>query len=233
MRGCLTVLVLALLAALLGAWVGAPIVARDAVAVALRTSGFTAKSLSIRVSANPPPLLLLGHADRVHIVAGGAAVRGLQADSLDFTLSDVDLASRTFGSVDGTLVGARIAQPAGTTFSAGEVDVAGPTDAALATLQLDAADLRAMLQSAYGDAGRTAPAAVEPVPPSELAVTVAGKREVGRLAIDGGSLVMRVGDLVLRLASPGPDLPLELRTVSVGSGGVVVGGVIDVAALLP
>lgn len=234
MRGCLTVLALGLVALLLAAWFLPPILARDAVEVALRSSGFTAQTMSIHVSENPPPFLLLGRADQVHVVATGAKVRGLRADSLDVTLAHVDVARRSFASIDGTLSGVSVPQGGGGAFSASEVDISGPTNAAVTTLRLSPADVVAMVLAAYGAAAREVPIGVELLPPSGLTLTFAGRQEAASLAVGSdGSLLMRAGSLSFTLARPEPDLPLQIRTVAVDASGLVVSGVMDARSLLP
>ncbi len=234
MRGCLTILALSLVALFLAAWFLPPILARDAVEVALKSSGFTATSLSIHVSENPPPLLLLGRADQVHVVATGASVRGLRAQSLDVTLHDVDVATRSFASIEGTLQGASVPESGGGRFSVAEVDISGPTSAAVTTLHLQPADVVAMVLAADRSVGADVPVGVELVPPSGLSLTFAGRQEAATLAIGAdGSLLMRAGSLSTTLARPGPDLPLQLRTVAVNASDLVVTGAMDARNLLP
>ncbi len=235
MRSCLTTLALLLVAAGLAAWFIPPIVAGYIVEGALSSAGFTATSTAIAVQADPPPLLLLGHADTVTITAVAADVRGLHIDRLDVSLADVDLVGRSFASIEGTLYAVRVEQPDGLGFVASEVDIRGPSEAAATTLRIGAADVRSMVAAAYAAGARGAPPiVVDLAPPAGLVLLVGGLHEQAILTVGSdGSLIMQLGGVAITLARPAPGLPLRLRSLSVSPDMLLINGLIDARRLVP
>jgi len=112
MRGCLFVLVIGAAIVAGAAWFGAPPLAATVIASILEGSGYHATSSTITVSANPPPRLLIGHADRVTIDGRGVTWRTFRASRIQLTLGDVDLFGRTAGTINGTITGASSRPPA-------------------------------------------------------------------------------------------------------------------------
>lgn len=120
MRSCLIrlLILIALVFALL--WFGLPIGASWLATNALNASGFTGTGTKVEVSSNPPPLLLLGHADSIHLTSSQVGIGDLHAAGVDLTLGKVELFSRQIGSVTGTLRGSalplRMASPSRSTW---------------------------------------------------------------------------------------------------------------------
>src|SRR5258705_10274998 len=103
MRGCLSVLVLAVVFVGIAIWFGGPPLASAVVRTALTGSGFVAETLDVTVVADPPLTLGVGRASRVTIPATGATWDDLHLASLDMTLHSVDLVARTAATVCGRL----------------------------------------------------------------------------------------------------------------------------------
>jgi hypothetical protein len=107
MRGCLFVLVLAaaLIAAI--AWFAPAPIVSAVIGGALQSSGYQSSSTTITATADPPPRLLLGHADRIAIDSTDVAWKALRARHLALTLEGVDPPARRTGPW--TIEGAKIA----------------------------------------------------------------------------------------------------------------------------
>jgi hypothetical protein len=231
-RGCLFVLLVgvALIAGV--AWFGAAPLASAAIGAALRGSGFQAGSSTVSVSADPPPRLLLGHADRVEISGSDVVWKGLRAGRLALTLTDVDLLRRTAGNLRGTIDGAELDTGPGSPAMDASVRLEGPADAAIAAITVPASAVRAAVLAALQDTN-AAITDVRLVSPDRLRlVTPLGSVE-GQFVISG--------DRDLGIATPlgtvtvlgiGPSLPLRLVDVSVADGALHLDGLLDVETLL-
>jgi hypothetical protein len=233
MRGCLFVLLVgaALLAGV--AWYGSPTLANAAIAAALGGSGFRAASSTITATADPPPRLLLGHADRVSITGSDVDWQALHARRLALSLDDVDLLSRTAASIRGSLDDARLDDGNGGTAAARSIRIAGPAAAATTTIQVDASAVR---QAAISTAARNFGVTISDVKlaaPDRLQLVTPGATIDGRLTIgaDGAlALTTRLGAVpILRID---PSLPLRLTAVSVVDGGLQLTGALNVETLL-
>jgi hypothetical protein len=146
-----------------------------------------------------------------------------------------DLVSRSFASIEGTLYGVRVEQPDGLGFVASEVDIRGPSEAAVTSLRIGAADVRSMVAAAYAAGARGAPPiGVDLAPPAGLVLLVGGLREQAILTVGAdGSLIMQLGGVAITLARPAPGLPLRLRSLSVSPDVLVIDGLIDARRWLP
>jgi len=113
MRSCLIQLLIAVAVIFALLWFGLPFGASWLATNALTAAGFTGTDTKVTVSADLPPRILLGHADKIQLTATDASVGGLYAASIDVTLSDVELIDRTFASAHGTLKGVRVPAPNG------------------------------------------------------------------------------------------------------------------------
>jgi len=231
-RGCLFVLVLA--AAFLAglAWFGAPILASSVISAALQNAGFRAGSSTVSATGDPPPMLLLGRADRVEIVATDVDFRTFHAASLDLILTDVDVAAHTADRIMGLIGGATFATAAGEPTTA-DVDIDGTASSADATIVVDRATVSqvvtATLQQRFGvTASRT-----ELVAPDVLRISIPGATVEGRLVIDAsGAIALSTPLGSSPILSLDPSFPLRLRSVRVEGGGLRVGAVLDATALL-
>ena len=103
MRSCLIQLVILFAVAFCLLWFALPLGVGALVTGALNASGFSGADTKVDVSASPPPLLLTGHADKIHITSSQVSISDLHAAGVDVILRDVDMLGRKIGTVSGTL----------------------------------------------------------------------------------------------------------------------------------
>src|SRR3954471_20933144 len=126
MRGCLSVLVLAVVFVLAVTWFAGPLLAGAVVERALAGSGFAGEATSVTVTADPPLELLVGHVDRLEVRSRDARMGQLDAQRLAVELSDVNLLTRRFSRVDGRLDGVVLHGTDGSTVDARSIRLLGP-----------------------------------------------------------------------------------------------------------
>jgi hypothetical protein len=232
-RGCFFILVLgaALLAGI--AWFGSVPIAATVIGAALGSSGFHARSSTITATADPPPRLLLGHADRVSITGSDVDWHALHANQLSLTLDDVDLFRRSAARIRGSISGARLDDGAGGSAAATSIVVDGPADAAATTIIVDPAAVRAAIVSAAASRFGMSIDDARLVAPDRLQlVTPVGSID-GRLTIDpAGALAFDTRLGTVPILTIDPSLPLRLRSVAVVDGGLRLDGVLDAESLL-
>jgi hypothetical protein len=232
-RGCLFVLSIgvALLAA--GAWFGAQPIATAAIGAVLGSSGFHAASSTISATADPPPRLLLGHADRISVTGSDVDWRALHADRLTLTLDDVDLLSRTAGSIHGSVDGAELDDGAGGTAKATSIDFAGRADAAETTVVVAPGEVRAAIVAAAAQRFGIQISDVRLAAPNRLQLVTSLATLDGTLSIDGnGALALDTPLGSIPILSIDPSLPLRLDSVAVVDGALHLTGTLDAEALL-
>jgi hypothetical protein len=232
MRGCLGILVLAVVLAGVGGWFFGLPVAGLLVETGLGAGGLQAADLDVAVETEPRWELLGGRADRVRIVATDANLRGSSVDRVDVDLADVSIADRRAGRVDGELDGVTVHDdgPAdGLRIERIRLDGGNPIVATAEIADHEAADLVAR---GVRDRTGSEPQSVVLAAPDRLSIGLGPTTLTGRLTVDAdGSLVLDVpgiagaviGQLVLVDASA---LPIELRSVTVRDGIVVLEGVL-------
>jgi hypothetical protein len=231
-RGCLFVLVVA--AAVLSgvAWFGAPILASSVISAALQNAGFHAGSSTVSATADPPPKLLLGRADRVEIVATDVGFREFHAASLDLILTDVDVTARTAGRIGGRIGGATLITSAGAPTTA-DVDIDGPANAADASIVVDGATVSQVVKGTLKQKFGVTVSATELVAPDILRITIPGATVEGRLVIDAaGAIALSTPLGSSPILSLDPSFPLRLRSIQVEGGDLRVGAVLDATVLL-
>lgn len=232
MRGCFFILVLgaALLAGI--AWFGSAPIASTAIGAALGGSGYRAGSSTITATADPPPRLLLGHADRVSITGSDVDWHALHANRLSLTLDDVDLFRRSAGRIRGSVSGARIDDGAGGSVAATSIAIDGPADSAATTIVVDAAAVRAAIVSAAASRFGISISDARLVAPDRLQLVTGLGSIDGRLTIDpAGALAFDTRLGTVPILTIDPSLPLRLRSVAVMDSGLRLDGVLNVQAL--
>jgi hypothetical protein len=233
MRSCLIQIVLVAFVIVLLLWFGLPIAVSALATRALASSGFSGTDTKVEVSANPPPLLITGHADSVHIASKQVGVSDLHASSVDVTLKGVDLLSRKIDSVEGTLTGVGVAAPNGDTVQISTVTLSGPADNAVATCALSIAATEALAESQLKSQGVNAQ--VQLKAPNLVTLNVGGKAFGGHLAAREGQLFL-VSDSPampsVLLIAPGNGNPFRVTGVNIDSSSVNVTGTLDVQDLL-
>jgi len=233
MRGCLFVVVLA--AALLAtiAWFAPAPIVSALIGSALQSSGYQASSTSITATADPPPRLLLGHADRIAIDSSDVSWKALRARKLDLTLDGVDLFARKADQVHGTVVGAEIADGRGGTAAASTIELDGPANAAAATITVDRSTVEALVQAAVQERFGVTVSSVDLLEPDRLRIVTPGLTAEASLVIaDDGSLAVTTPLGTAPIVRIDPSLPLHLRTVEVVPAGLRLVGRLDVSGLL-
>jgi hypothetical protein len=233
MRSCLVQLLVlvALVCGLL--WFGLPIGAAWLATNALRTAGFTGTDTSVTVTANPPLVLLTGHADAIHVTSNAVSISDLHAASIDVTLGKVDLIGRTIGTVGGTLSGVSIAVTHGNPITAERVTLKGSAAATQATLKLSPAQAQALAVAQLAAQGLTA--AVALTAPNRVTIRVAGKTVAAHLEATDGILLLvpdAPGVPIVPLISPGPGNPFRVTGASIAADGVTLTGTVDLASML-
>jgi hypothetical protein len=233
MRSCLVQL-LVLLALVFGlAWFGLPIGAAWLATNALRTAGFTGTDTAVTVTANPPFLLLTGHADAIHVTSDAVSISDLHAAGIDVTLGRVDLIGRTIGTVQGTLTGVTIAVTHGDPVTAERVTLAGSAAATEATIKLAPAEAQALAVAQLKAQGLAA--TVTLTAPDKVTLKVAGKTVTAHLEAADGILLLvpdAPGVPIVPLISPGPGNPFRVTGASIAADGVTLAGTVDLQSLL-
>src|SRR5258705_598275 len=90
MRGCLSVLILAIAFLAVGVWFGGPPLASAVVRSTLTSTGFASDTLDVEVNADPPLTLAVGRAKAVDITATGVRWNGLRLATLELSLGSGD-----------------------------------------------------------------------------------------------------------------------------------------------
>ena len=234
MRSCLIQILIMVAVVFCLLWFALPFGVSALATGALNASGFNGTDTKVEVSANPPFVLLTGHADTVRIRSTEAKVGDLHAGRVDVTLGDVDLLSRAIGTVSGTLEGVRVAAPNGDPVTIDMVELHGSATATTATANMSVAEAQALAESQLKtQTGIAAKVALKA--PNLVTVTAGGKSQAGRLVTTNGSLLLvPSGDTLptVTLISPGSGNPFRVTSVTVGLAGVTLVGTIDIQNLL-
>ena len=235
MRGCLTSFFVLIALGLVASWLFLPPIAAGAIDQGLQLAGFHGDGRRVTVVASPPLELLALHADKVRVQASDVSYHGLEVGSVDVTLGDVALFDRTAGTIDGTLTGVSFSGVDGLPVSVASIGLSGTRGVVDATIALSAADVRSLATTAVKTATGTAPTKVTLTAPNKVAVTSGKKTVSGTLDVDdaGGLVFVPTGGGSLSgpidLVRPGPDVPLRLESVTVGSQGATLKGTVDPA----
>src|SRR5260370_30642821 len=91
MRGCLSVLILAIAFLVVGVWFGGPPLASAIVRSTLSSTGFASDTLAAEVTADPPFTLAVGRARSVAITAPRVPRNRLRLATLPRNLGSADL----------------------------------------------------------------------------------------------------------------------------------------------
>jgi hypothetical protein len=221
MRSCLIQLVLLFALVFCLLWFALPLGVGALATGALNASGFSGTDTKVEVSASPPPMLLTGHADKIHITSSQVSISDLHAASVDVTLRDIDMLSRKIGTVGGTLEGVRVAAPNG-------------DPVATATCRMSVATVQTLAQSQLKTQTGIA-AKVVLKSPNLVTITVNGKSQSGRLLTSNGSLLLVPNGNTLptvTLIAPGAGNPFRVTSVTIGLADLTLVGTINVQDLL-
>jgi len=233
-RSCLIQLFMTVAVIFALLWFGLPFAASWLATTALNSAGFTGTNTKVDVSANLPPRILLGHADRIRLTSTQVGVGDLHAGSIDMTLGDVELIDRKIGTVQGTLTDVRVPAPNGDPITIDSATLSGAGASATATLTTSSAELIQLAQAQYSEVTKTA-ATVKLVAPDKVTVTVKGKSEPGRLVVVNGGIVLVPTNTSLPtvpLIESGTGNPFHFTSITVGATTVTLVGTIDLQSLL-
>jgi hypothetical protein len=231
-RGCLSVLILAAIFVVAGAWFGGPPIAEALVSTGLTASGLRSDDLHVEVEAEPPLTLALGRADRVNVDATDVEWNGLTADTLDLVLRDVDFLGRTAGETSGRMTGVELpnVDPPG---SKATVEIDGPGDSATVTVTIDDATVEAMAIEAFEEKLGVRPSNAELSEPNVIRVQAGPVTAAGALTVGpDGSLGVATALGTVTVLEPSPSQPIRLASASVEGGDLVLTGTLDVGELL-
>jgi hypothetical protein len=234
MRSCLIQLLI-LVAVVFGLlWFGLPIGAGWLASNALNAAGFSGTDTKVEVSSNPPPLLLTGHADRIHVTSTQVSVGDLHAATLDFSLGGVSLLDRTIGTIDGTLTGVKMPAPDGKPVVIDSATVTGPASHAKATLKLARSAVETLAsQQLKSQAGINATMTL--AAPNKVTVKIGTQSQPGSLVVKDGELDVVPSSPSLPTAvllKSGDGNPFTLTSVVISGDVVTLTGEIDVEQLL-
>jgi hypothetical protein len=214
-------------------WFGLPFGASWLATNSLNAGGFTGTDTKVDVSAYPPPVLLTGHADSIHLTSSQVGIGDLHAASLDLTLGKVELFSRQIGTVAGTLEGVRVAAPDGQPVTVDTVKLSGAASSASAEMDVSMAEAQRLAVAQLKSLGIAA--TVTLAAPNRITVTAGGRSQPGRLVAAAGALVLVPdGDSLptVTLMEPGAGNPFQLSSVAIAADHLTLVGTIDVQALL-
>jgi hypothetical protein len=233
MRGCAFVLLFAVVVLGAAAWFGSGPVASAAIGAALQGSGYRSTDTRITVTAEPPPRLLLGHADRVAIDGSDVDWQTLHAGRVKLLLEDVDLFGRTADRVTGSIDDARIDDGRGGTATASSIEVAGPLAAAEATITVEEDTVRGLVLAAAVSRLPVEVTDVELIGPDRLRLVTPGATVEGSLVVDpDGTLGFSTPLGSLPILRIDPASRLTLRSADVIGGKLRLLGTLDLASLL-
>lgn len=233
MRSCLIQLLVLVAVVFALLWFGLPFGASWLATNSLNAGGFTGTDTKVDVSAYPPPVLLTGHADSIHLTSSQVGIGDLHAASLDLTLGKVELFSRQIGTVSGTLEGVRVATPDGQPVTVDTVKLSGAASSASAEMDVSMAETERLAVAQLKSLGIAA--TVTLAAPNKIAVTAGGRSQPGRLVAAAGALLLVPdGDALptVTLMEPGSGNPFQLSSVTIEAGQLKLIGTIDMQALL-
>jgi hypothetical protein len=232
-RGCLSVLVLAIVFLVAGAWLAGPPVAAFIVEAGLATAGFHGRDTEVMVRADPPFELLTAHADSVDIDSDDVTVDQFTAGHLQLSLTDADLLNRRFADVDGRLDDVTMTTGGNSTLKATRVEVTGDPSEADMTIHVSREVLaQVALETASSELGVEADE-IEFGSPDEVRLVSGATTIAGHLVIHQGGLSIEIGlpsSPRIDLIEAGPGL--RLTSVSIDDGAMVLHGVLNVERLL-
>ena len=231
MRGCLSVLIIAAIFVVVGAWFGGPPIAEALVTTGLTSSGMHSDDLKVDVKSEPPLRLAIGRADEIDVDGTDVEWNGMTADALHLVLEDVDFLGRTAAHVNGRLTGVELpnVDPPG---SKATVDIEGPGDAAVVTITIDGATVERMAAEAFQQKLGVRPTSTTLSEPNVIRFTAGPVTAAGALTIGpDGSLGVSTPLGTVTVLRPSPSQPIQFTSVAVEGGDLVLTGTFDVASL--
>jgi hypothetical protein len=231
-RGCLGLLVLAIILVVAGVWFGGPPIAAVLVRTSLGSAGLRSEDLDVSVQADPPLDLALGHADRLVVTGTNVAWDDYHAETLNLALDDVDLLDRSAARATGALTGIELpgVEPPGSTATA---EIAGRGPSASVMITIDRSTAEAMAAAAFKRETGIRPSSTTLSEPNVIrfkagqidgsgAITIGRDGSLGVATPQGGVVVL----------GPGASEPIRLTGVAVKGDDLVLTGTVDIASLI-
>jgi hypothetical protein len=246
MRSCLMALLLTVVLGSVALWLTLPMLAGYVIQAGLGVSGFHGTGTSVEVKADPPFIVLIGHADSVHLTSTDVSVADLRADRVDLRLDGVAVISRHAAAVHGSFEGVEVvaAKTAGQTeetvvVELQKVTLEGPSNRTSATIVMSGEEA-ARLAQAQLKAATGINATVALKAPDVVTLMAGGKTETGHLVVKDGALILQPDAATLptlTLMKPGSGNPFSLDSAVVGTDStgadiLTLTGTIEIQALL-
>ena len=233
MRGCLSVLILAVGFLVAGTWLAGPAVAGFIVESGLSSAGFNGTNTSVKVTTDPPFEVITGHADQVEIDSDDATIDRFTAGNVQLGLTDANLLNRTFERVDGTLEDVTLEGSGDASLEADRVELRGDPSEADMTIRVTSEALGTAATELFRQQLGVDVDEVTFEAPDKVLFTAGSTTIAGQFVIHEGGLSMNVNlpgaqriDLVE--ASRG----FRLTNVGIDDDGMTLDGVLDVERLL-
>lgn len=217
-------------------WVALPVAASTLAGVAVGAAGLHGEDVSVSVSADPPFKLLLLEADTARVRSGASTWRGVTFGQLDLTFKGLRLGAVP-GTVEGRLDRVEFPDSAGATLRAGTVFVSGTASTPDVRVEIAAADFQSLVGRALPAGLSGVSTLIELSPPDQVRIHTPLGEIVARLVLgqDGRlNLVFSgpgAGSVSIAILEPGAALPLQLHSVEVDGGNVVLRGTVDARSL--
>jgi hypothetical protein len=233
MRGCLSVVILAIVFVATGTWLAGPAVAAFVIESGLSAAGFNGSNTSVTVTADPPFEVLTGKVDRVDIESDDTKLDQFRAGKVELSLTDANLLARTYATVTGGLDDVTVEGSGDLSLEAERVDLEGDPSSADMTVEVT----REALSNAALDLFRQQLGVdvdtVKFAAPNKVAFTAGSTTIAGQFVIHEGGLSMTVnlpGAERIDLLEAGRGF--RLTKVAIDDDGMTLNGVLDVERLL-
>jgi hypothetical protein len=208
----------------------APLLVGPLLTQTVRDQGVRSGNLAVTVALFDPTILL-GRSRSMHVSADDVDMSPAAIGSLELTLGDVSYFDQSWATVDGEMRDIQL-ETGGQRFAVDTLTVAGPANAANATVRLSADETESLVRFAAGREGLR----VDDVRFSGTGVRVglAGVQADALLGVRGGALVLLLpgGEGGVALIQPAPSDPWQLSEAWVSDEGLNLRGVVDTTRLV-
>jgi hypothetical protein len=217
-------------------WVGLPVAASTLAGVAVGAAGLHGDTVSVSVNADPPFKLLLLEADTLRVQSGPSSWRGVTFGQLDLTFTELRLGTGP-GTVEGHIDRVEFPDTRGGTLRAATVLVSGAAATPDVRVEFPAADIRSLIGRALPAELSAVSTLIELVPPDQVRLHTALGDIVAHLVLgQDGRLDLVLGgpgvvSATIAILEPGATLPLQLTSVEVDGGNVVLRGTVDARSI--
>jgi hypothetical protein len=217
-------------------WLALPVAASTLAGVAVGAAGLHGDAVSVSVSADPPFKLLLLEADTLRIRSGPSSWRGVTFGQLDLTFTGLRLGTGP-ESVEGHIDRVEFPDTRGGTLRAETVLISGAAATPDVRVEFPAADIQSLIGRALPAELSAVSPLIELVPPDQVRLHTALGEIVAHLVLgDDGRLDLVLGgpgavSATIAILQPGAVLPLQLTSVEVDGGNLVLRGKVDARSI--